>query len=199
MLSPRSRWFAVRVALCATLLLPSVTQAQFCFRGQPRPHCGGFTILEFAAGTRLKTSVAHSGYDEANRFYLSWSGGYLHNLGVRSSLGAAFKVAADDDGDRYGPVLRYRQWLGNTWSLDLGPGLIMGGTDNVPGRLFPSLMLDLAINWGDRIALDAGLERVRREGALASSWDCHVGLRFETWLAPLATLGLGILAGATYN
>ncbi len=60
-------------------------------------------------------------------------------------------------------------------------------------------MFDLAINWGDRIGLDLGLERERRQGGGAQGWDGHAGLRFGTWLAPLATLGLGLLVGATYN
>ena len=61
------------------------------------------------------------------------------------------------------------------------------------------MTFDLALNWGDRIGVDFGLEQVRREGSGSHSWDGHVGLRFGTWLAPLATLGLGLLGAATYN
>jgi hypothetical protein len=76
---------------------------------------------------------------------------------------------------------------------------MVGGKDNVLGRQFPSPVFDLAINWGDRIGLELGLERVRRESGGANVWDGHIGLRFGTWLAPLATLGVGLLGAATYN
>ena len=199
MIRHRITLLAMGSSLLLTMALPSITQAQLCFRGHPSPRCEGFAILEFTAGARLNSQAIEPGYREPNRVYVSWSAGYLHNLGDRSALGAAFKLAADDDGNRYGPVLRYRRWLGPTWSLDLAPGLIVGGNDDIAGRQFPSVTFDLALNWGDRIGVDFGLEQVRREGSGSHSWDGHVGLRFGTWLAPLATLGLGLLGAATYN
>lgn len=199
MLCHRLTLLAVGSSLLVTMAFPSITQAQLCFRGHPSPRCEGFAILEFTAGARLNAKAIESGFREPSPAYVSWSAGYLHNLGDRSALGVAFKLAADDEGNRYGPVLRYRRWLGPTWSIDFAPGLIVGGEDNVEGRQFPSVMFDVAINWGDRLGLDLGLERVRRERGGANRWDGHVGLRFGTWLAPLATLGLGLLGAATYN
>lgn len=187
----------VASALVIASATPRISQAQICFRGHPTPRCGGFAILEFTAGTRLGTEIDR--YRGDNTAYLSWSGGYLHNLGERSSLGVVLKLAADDDGHRYGPMLRYRQWLGPTWSIDLGPGLLVGGTDNLAARQFPSAMLDVAVNWGDRVGLDLGLEGVRRVRALGNGWDGHVGLRFGSWYAPLAMLGLTLLAAASYH
>jgi hypothetical protein len=190
---------ALGSSLLLSMALPPTAQAQLCFRGHPAPRCGGFAILEFTAGARRNSETMTPGFNDQNRAYVSWSAGYLHNLGDRSAIGAAFKLAADDDGNRYGPVLRYRRWLGPTWSIDFAPGMIVGGKDGIPGRRFPSATFDLAINWGDRIALDLGVEGVRRQGGGYRSWDGHVGLRFGTWLAPLATLGIGLLGAATYN
>jgi hypothetical protein len=192
---------ALGSSLLVTVGLPSSSQAQVCFRGHPTPRCRGFTVLEFTAGARLNPQATgiDPGFSDQNRFYISWSTGYLHNLGDWSAIGATFMLAADDDGNRYGPVLRYRSWLGPTWSIDFAPGLIVGGEDNVPGRRFPSPIFNLAINWGDRIGLDLGLERVRRESGSGTGWDSHIGLRFGTWPALLATLGLSVLGAATYN
>lgn len=200
---PRAnRWsLGALLALVLTMVWPATTQAQLCFRGHPAPRCAGFAILEFTGGARFNPAERpiDPGFSQPNRVFMSWSAGYLHNLGGRAAIGATFKVTADDDGHRYGPVLRYRRWLGPTWSVEFAPGMMVGGQDNFAKRWFPSAMLDLGINWGDRIGLELGLEGVRREGGGSSSWDGHIGIRLGTWLAPLATLALGIMAGATYN
>jgi hypothetical protein len=194
----RSSYRALGSSLLVSVALPSIAQAQLCFRGHPAPRCEGFAILEVTMGVRRNAEAIDPSFNDQNRAYISWSAGYLHNRGDRSAIGATFKLAADDDGNRYGPVLRYQRWLGPTWSIDFAPGIIVGGKDNVAGRQFPSPMFDLAINWGDRIGLDLGVEGVRRGGGGAHSWDGHAGLRFGTWLAPLVTLGLFLMAGASY-
>jgi hypothetical protein len=178
------------------LLSPGTVDAQVCFRGHPRPRCGGFTVLEFTGGARLsQATVSASGQSD---IYLAWSAGYLHNVGARSALGAAFKLSADDDGSRYGAALRYRRWLGPTWSLDLAPGVLLGGSENFRSLKFPSATADFAINWGDRVSVILGIDQLKYQVG-TGRWEAHVGLRFGSWLAPLATLGLGVLAGATYN
>jgi hypothetical protein len=191
------------VALGCTILVTAISitstaEAQVCFRGHPKPRCGGFAVLEFTAGTVLNSQTsAYDRFGGNSPVYVSWSAGYLQNLGQRSALGAGFKVAADDDGYRYGPVLRYRAWLGPTWSLDLAPGVLVGGQTNFTQLRFLSVTADVAINWGDRVALSVGVDQLRRAGG--NRWETHAGLRFGTWFAPLATLALGIIAGATYN
>ena len=132
-------WRFNLVALSSSLLLSmsltSTARAQVCFRGHPRPRCSGFGVLEFTGAARLNPKATPS--DQTPAFF-SWSAGYLHNVGRQSALGVAFKLAADGDGHRYGPVLRYRRWLGPTWSLDLAPGVFLGGQDNFTTLRFPS-------------------------------------------------------------
>ena len=187
---------AVGTALVLTMVLPSQLRAQVCFRGQPKPRCEGFWIVEFTAGARLNQKNSFG--PGQSPVYAAWSLGYMQNLGPRSALGAAFKVSADDDGSFYGPVLRYRQWLDSSWSLDLAPGLLLGGNRNLSQPRFPSLTADAALNWGDRVGVLVGLDAIR-DGSGKTSWEGHAGLRLGTWLAPIATLGLAVLAGATYN
>lgn len=185
------------LALLLSMALSSAAEAQLCFRGHPAPKCRGFAILELTTGTRLnQPGVPFDPYGGESSIYLSWSAGYLHNMGQRSALGAAFQVAADDDGHRYGPMLRYRQWLGPTWSLDLAPGVLVGGRTNFTTLSFPSPTGNIAINWGDRIAVTFGVDQLRRGDG--TRWESHAGLRFGTWLGPLALLGLVALAGASY-
>jgi hypothetical protein len=200
MLAPRSSYLPMLGAfLLLSLTLPLPAQGQVCFRGHPRDRCDGFTVLEFTAGARLSSQTSALGlwYGNKSPVYVSWAVGYLHNLGPQSALGAALKVAADDDGHRYGAVLRYRQWLGPTWSLDLEPGVLLGGQTSFTTLRFPSATADIGINWGDRVSFIMGVDQLRR--GTGTGWDGHAGIRFGTWLAPIGLLGLIVLAGATYN
>ena len=180
--------------LVATWGWPHPAFAQSCFRGHPKPRCSGFTVLEFTGAMRLNDK---SGPTDQNAGFFYWSGGYLQNVGPASAVGAAFKLTADSDGHRYGPTLRYRRWLGPGSSIDVAPGLYVGGKDNFVTLRFPSPTLDVAFNYGDRIGLAAGVDALATRGA-GTSWQAHMGIRFGTWLAPLATLGLGVLIGATW-
>jgi len=169
--------------------------AQTCFRGHPRPRCAGFMVLEFTGAMRLNSKAGPT--DKANA-YLYWSTGYLHNTGVRTSLGAGVKLTADSDGSRFAIVGRYRHWLSARTSIDLAPGIFISGKDNFTVLRFPSPTADVALNLGDRVGLAVGVDGIRTPGA-GTSWQSHAGVRFGTWLAPLATLGLGVLIGATWN
>jgi hypothetical protein len=183
------------LSVLLSTFLPSRADGQVCFRGHPQARCSGFTVLEFSGAIRLNEKAGPS---DRTPGLVYWSAGYLHNVGSRSALGMAFKLMADGDGHRYGPVLRYRRWLGSTWSMDIAPGLFFGGDDNFSILRFPSPTADVAINWGDRVAFAVGVDGLRQEGR-GTSWESYAGLRFGTWLAPLAMLGLGIIAGASYN
>jgi hypothetical protein len=112
-------------------------------------------------------------------------------------LGAGFKLTVDSDGHRYGPVARYRRWLGSTSSIDFAPGLFVAGQDNFVALRFPSPTADVAVNYGDRLGFAVGVDALRQANG-DTQWQWHAGMRFGTWLAPVATLGLGILAAATY-
>jgi hypothetical protein len=114
----------VMVVIVIPLGLPRLTVAQMCFRGRPEPSCAGFTVLEFTGAMRLNDK---SGPTDQNAAFFYWSAGYLQNIAPKSAVGAAFKLTADSDGHRYGPVARYRRWLDRSSSLDLAPGLFVGG------------------------------------------------------------------------
>jgi hypothetical protein len=183
---------ALTALLSFGLLQPAT--AQTCFRGRPRPRCAGFVVLEFTGAVRLNEKA---GRTDQNAAFLYWSGGYLQTVGARDAVGAAFKLTADSDGHRYGPVVRYRRWLSGNTSIDVAPGFFVGGQDNFSSLKFPSPTADVAFNYGDRVGLALGVDALRQRGG-DSQWQGHAGVRFGTWLAPLATVALGVLIGATW-
>jgi len=181
--------------LAVTLGSPPAAAGQTCFRGRPQPRCSGFTVLEFTSGIRLNQKPAPT---DEGMVLAYWSGGYLRNIGPRSALGAAFKLTGDTDGYRYGPVLRYRRWLSPTSSIDFSPGLFVAGKDNFTALRFPSPTADVALNYRDWVGLALGVDALRHADG-GTQWQWHAGMRLGTWLAPLATLGLFVLAAATYD
>jgi hypothetical protein len=82
-------------------------------------------------------------------------------------------------------------------SIDVAPGIFLGGKDNFVRLEFPRATADVALNYGDWFGLAVGLDALRVEGT-GSDWQGHAGVRFGTWLAPLATVGLGLLIAATW-
>jgi hypothetical protein len=190
------RWATLMstVMLVATWGWPLSALAQSCFRGHPEPRCGDFLVLEFTGAMRLNDK---SGPTDDSAAFPYWSLGYLQNVGPASAVGAAFKLTTDSDGHRYGPTVRYRRWLDASTSIDVAPGLYVGGKDNFVTLKFPSPTFDIALNYGDRIGLAAGVDALAtREGG--TDWQAHMGVRFGTWLAPIATVGLGVLLAAAW-
>jgi hypothetical protein len=184
----------VTAMLVAAWARPERALGQTCFRGHPSPRCDAFTVLEFTGAMRL---FGKSGPTDQNDAFFYWSGGLLLNAGSASAVGGAFKLTADSDGHRYGPTFRYRRWLGPGSSIDVAPGLYLGGGDNFVTLRFPSPTVDVALNYGDRIGVAAGMD-VLRTREVGTDWQAHVGVRFGTWLAPIATVGLGVLLAATW-
>jgi hypothetical protein len=188
------RWFRV-MCVAVTLAFPSIADAQTCFRGRPLPACRDFTILEFAPSYRLSEK---EGQTDSVRAVLSWNVGYMRNIRPATALGAGVKITADSDGHRYGPILRLRHWMGNSrTSADVTAGMFVAGEDNFAVLGLPSVTADVALNYRDLIAISAGVDALRRTGS-GTSWEPYLGLRFGTWLAPIATLALGIAAAATW-
>ncbi len=185
---------ALRLAGALLAASPATLAGQICFRGRPEPTCSGFTVLEFTGAVRVNDKPGPT--DQSGAFFY-WSAGYLHNIAERAALGGAFKLTADSDGHRFGPVLRYRRWLDRNTSLDFAPGIFLGGEDNFVELDLPSPTADLAFNYGDWFGLAMGVDGFRHSGD-ALDWQVHFGARFGTWIAPIATLGLGVLLAATW-
>ena len=74
----------------------------------------------------------------------------------------------------------------------------MGGRDNFMTLKFPSATADVVFDSGNWIGLAIGVDALRETGRSAE-WQGHAGVRFGSCLAPIATLGLGLLIGATWS
>jgi hypothetical protein len=57
--------------------------------------------------------------------------------------------------------------------------------------------MDLALNYGDRVGVAAGMDAVRTR-EVGTDRQARVEVHFGTWLAPLAMVGLGVLLAATW-
>ena len=183
------------LAVVLTFGSSQVAVGQTCLRGQPEPGCAGFIVLEFTGAIRLNEKA---GATDQNAAFVYWSGGYLQNLDREicpwGRLSRSPPTAtAIGTGQCYGIV------AGSTRpsASSLAPGLFVGGKDNFMTLKFPSPTADLAFNYGDRIGLALGVDGLRQaEGG--TQWQGQAGVRFGTWLAPVATLGLGVLMAATW-
>ena len=180
--------------LFLVLLWPLPASSQTCFGGRPLPRCSGFVVLESSSGVRLKEKSGPT--DKADAF-LWWGLGYLKNIDPKQALGGSVKLTADSDGHRYGPILRYRRWLESSWGVDLGTGSYIGGKDNFVMLVFPSPTFEVGLTYADWFAVQLGMDVLRRKG-MDTSLEPYIGIRLGRWLAPLGTLGLGVLIGATY-
>lgn len=96
----------------------SSLNAQLCFRGKPYPDCKWFTITEFGALAKISSGGAGPYHQ-----LFTWELGALRNLNRCNALGATLYASFTKQSEVYGGFkLRYRRWLGSTWSLEGGAG-----------------------------------------------------------------------------
>ena len=101
-----------------------------CFRCRAYPECRAFFItnsgLYYQLGARAGATPA--------RAIVDW--GAMVNLSPRNAIGASWFISAAENELSTGPVLRWRQWLGTTQSIDVAIGTpIAGGNLLRPGSV----------------------------------------------------------------
>lgn len=156
----------------------AAAQPPLCFRGRPLPPCDSFLLTEFG--------VAFNGSEE--RLW-SWELGFMKNVGTHDAVGAAaFRIAGP--GTVTGVRARYRRWLTSSVSLDLSPGVILGG--DVRG-----FSGQAALNFGDLFALTGYAHTVRTftydpisgQGFPRKQFTWYAGARAGSW--PGVVIGVG--------
>jgi hypothetical protein len=108
----------VAIAIIICTFMPA--NAQLCFRGKPLLECKTFWITEFGYNHRLDR------FSDSNS-YFTWETGLMRNVNRQTAIGATLFFGADPYGHRYGLKPRYRRWLNNSVSFDLGAGVLLGG------------------------------------------------------------------------
>lgn len=95
------------------------------FRGGDRSACGSFLLTE----TGVLFPLDDAGPARERKTLVFFDGGWMKNVAARSALGASVFWEGGDDYSRGGLRLRYRRWLGSRTSLELSPGIVLGGND----------------------------------------------------------------------
>lgn len=131
---------------------PAPARPHVCFRGRPLPRCSAFWITEFGLAARLTPA------EFANGPLYTWELGGMKNRGTRNALGAALFVEGSDEGGAWGLRPRYRRWLNPKTTLDLAPGIAIGGDRN----LTPGFSGHVALNFADYFALTSTIRVARR-------------------------------------
>jgi len=121
-----------------------------CWRGHPAPECRSFLITETALVARLDDYPFQRG--------TSWAGvtfdlGWMKNVSTTSAVGFSGYALSSDPSQRFGIRARYRRWLSRNTSIDLSPGILLSGEDNLIDYDPPGVVAGATLNAGDLVAL----------------------------------------------
>lgn len=115
----------------------------FAFQGGDKTYCNSFLILEAGWLASLKDP-------NGDGSVLSGDLGFMTNVGSRSAIGGSAFAENGSGADRRGIRLRYRRWITHRTSLELSPGIIVNGNEQVRP---PGFVGAVALNGGDLASL----------------------------------------------
>jgi hypothetical protein len=136
--------------------IPSLT-----WRGHPYPETRSFMITEFGVMYRLDRYPYLGG---TSRLAITFDLGWMKNVGSRHAVGFSGYAMPADQTTRLGIRFRYRRWLSRSASIDVSPGVILGGEDSAIEYDPPGFVLGTTLNAGDLIAVMVDAE-------LARNWE----------------------------
>jgi len=165
-----------------------------CWRGQPRAYCGGFVLTEFGALVRLD-EYPYRGSD--SRLAFTFDLGYMKNISDREAVGLTGYALLSDPTTRLGVRARYRRWIKRRLSVDVTPGIILGGEDNAIEYAPPGFVLGAAINAGDLFSVTVDAEYARNRDLVHDTPPLEWNDRSDVAWRAGARLGSGLgLLGA---
>lgn len=178
-----------------------------CWRGAPRPTCGGFFVVEMQGVMPLFQS--HLGEVDTSRqtfeSQVEWSLGYMENVSTHWAVGATLSMGPGAHGVLTGLRARARRWLGPQRSLELEGGTFRTQARHRSGDL-AGFTAGARFNLGDRGSFFVRWDGVDVPGFLyppngahhpgGFQQAIHVGVGSgSTWaVGTTAALGLGYLA-----
>lgn len=124
--------------------------------------------------------------------------GWMKNIGPRQAVGFSGYAMPADPTTRLGIRARYRRWLSRKASVDVSPGVILGGEDSAIEYSPPGFVLGATFNSGDLFAVMVDAEVARNSVFAEESppFVTRVDHTDLTWRAG-AKLGSGLgLAGS---
>ena len=129
-----------------------------CWRGHPAPECRSFLITEFGILGRIDNYPFQSG---ESRVAFTFDLGWMKNVSDRDAVGFSGYAFASDPSARLGIRGRYRRWLSRNTSVDLSPGVLLSGEDNIIDYDPPGLILGATLNGSDLVSLTVETEYSR--------------------------------------
>ena len=131
------------------------------WRGHPYPETRSFLITELGLMYRLDR-YPYSRFP--SRTAVTFDLGWMKNVGTRHAVGFSGYAMPSDETTRLGIRGRYRRWLSPSLSVDISPGVILGGEDGGTNYDPPGAVLGVTLNTGDLFAVMIDTE-------LARSWE----------------------------
>jgi hypothetical protein len=128
------------------------------WRGRPLAETRSFLITEFGVLARIDDNP----YIVADpRIAFSFDLGWMKNISENGAVGFSGYALVSDPTTRMGIRARYRRWLSQKTSIDVSPGVLLGGEDSGIEYDPPGFVLGATLNAGDLVALTVDAEYAR--------------------------------------
>ena len=165
------------------------------WRGRPLAETRSFMITEFGVLARID-DYPYIGGD--SRTAISFDLGWMKNISERGAVGFSGYALVSDPTTRLGIRARYRRWLSRKTSIDISPGVLLGGEDSGIEYDPPGFVLGATLNAGDLVALSVDAEYARNLDLVHDTppfqWEKRTDVAWRAG-AKLGS-GLGLLGAA---
>jgi len=167
------------------------------WRGRPLAETRSFMITEFGVLARID-DYPYIGVD--SRMAFSFDLGWMKNISESGAVGFSGYALVSDPTTRMGIRARYRRWLSQRTSIDISPGILLGGEDSGIEYDPPGFVLGATLNAGDLVALTVDAEYARNLDLVHDTppfqWEkrtdvaWRAGAKFGSGLGLLGAAGL---------
>jgi len=165
------------------------------WRGRPLAETRSFLITEFGVLARID-DYPYIGGD--SRVAISFDLGWMKNISESGAVGFSGYALVSDPTTRMGIRARYRRWLSKRTSVDISPGVLLGGEDSAIEYDPPGFVLGATLNSGDLVALTVDAEYARNLDLVHDTpplqWEKRTDVAWRAG-AKLGS-GLGLLGAA---
>jgi hypothetical protein len=165
------------------------------WRGRPPAETRSFMVTEFGVLARID-DYPYIGGD--SRIAVSFDLGWMKNISERGAVGFSGYALVSDPTTRMGIRARYRRWLSRKTSIDISPGVLLGGEDSGIEYDPPGFVLGATLNAGDLVALTVDAEYARNLDLVHDTpplqWEKRTDVAWRVG-AKLGS-GLGLLGAA---
>jgi len=169
--------------------IPSLT-----WRGRPLAETRSFMITEFGVLARID-DYPYLGGD--SRTQISFDLGWMKNISASDAAGFSGYALIAGPTTRLGFRARYRRWLSQRTSIDVSPGVLLGGEDSAIEYDPPGFVLGATLNAGDLVALMVDAEYARNRDLIHDTPPLQWQERTDVAWRAGAKLGSGLgLLGA---